>query len=93
MISGGVAQRPSLNSTPARRRNLVRVSPHERRRLNNSISYTFGDFARLRQTVSPDSGTTNRTFDLAGNTLTETDALGITATRTYDALNRTSTVT
>ena len=31
---------------------------------------------------------TNRTFDAAGNVLTETDAAGRTVTRTWDALNR-----
>jgi RHS repeat-associated protein len=45
----------------------------------------LGNQTRL---TSPDTGITNRTFDAAGNVLTETDAAGRTVTRTWDALNR-----
>ena len=44
------------------------------------------------QLASPDSGTTNRSFDSAGNLTGATDARGIAATYTWDALNRPLTV-
>jgi YD repeat-containing protein len=40
------------------------------------------------QLASPDTGTTKRTFDAAGNVATSTDAGGKTTTYSYDALNR-----
>ena len=46
----------------------------------------------LTTQVSPDTGTTTSTYDLAGNLLTRTDARGATATYTYDALNRVTQV-
>lgn len=61
---------------------------------NTTTGYTYDGLDRLTQVtdptgqVSPDSGTTSRTFDAAGNVLTRTDAKGITATNTYDALDR-----
>ena len=61
----------------------------------NATSYTYDDFARIRQIASPASGTTTRTHDEAGNVRTEIDsaATPVTVTRTYDAINRLSTET
>jgi YD repeat-containing protein len=44
------------------------------------------------QQLSPDTGTTNHTYDAAGNRLTKTDARGAVATYTYDVLNRVTRV-
>ena len=44
------------------------------------------------QLASPDSGTTNRSFDSAGNLTSATDARGIAATFAWDALNRPLTI-
>ncbi|GLQ96839.1 type IV secretion protein Rhs [Dyella mobilis] len=54
--------------------------------LNTTYSYDGLSDATGQQ--SPDTGTTSRTFDAAGNVLTRTDAKGIVATNTYDALDR-----
>ena len=43
--------------------------------------------------ASPDTGTTQRTFDLGGNLTSSTDARNQTTTATYDALNRMKTTT
>lgn len=69
---------------------------------NNIISITdpeihnttenYDDFGRNIRTISPDSGTTTRLFDPAGNMTQETDARGIASNRTYDAINRISSV-
>ena len=42
--------------------------------------------------VSPDTGTQTHTLDAAGNLLTRTDARGVLATYSYDALNRVTSV-
>ncbi|WP_283745175.1 RHS repeat protein [Sideroxydans sp. CL21] len=50
--------------------------------------YAVSALGEQTQLASPDSGTTNRSYDSAGNVLGATDARGIAATYTYDALNR-----
>lgn len=50
--------------------------------------YSVDDAAQVWQQVSPDTGTTNYTYDPAANLATKTDAVGTVETRTYDALNR-----
>jgi RHS repeat-associated protein len=47
----------------------------------------------LTSQVSPDTGTTTKTFDAAGNALTQTDAKGQVTTYAYDPLNRVSSAT
>jgi len=42
----------------------------------------------VKTLTSPDTGTANSTYDAAGNLLTRTDARGLVATYSYDALNR-----
>ncbi|MEO8152099.1 MAG: IPTL-CTERM sorting domain-containing protein [Rhizobacter sp.] len=59
------------------------VSPN-----NATTSYTIDGLGQLTQEVSPDRGSVTSTFDAAGNLRTRTDARGITATVTLDALNR-----
>jgi RHS repeat-associated protein len=54
----------------------------------HATQYTYDGLGNLTQQVSPDTRTTNQTVDAAGNVLTRTDARGITATFTYDALSR-----
>ena len=51
-------------------------------------TYAYNGFGDLTTQVSPDSGSTGFTVDSAGNRRTRTDARGITATYSYDALNR-----
>ncbi|MDN8654501.1 RHS repeat-associated core domain-containing protein [Stenotrophomonas indicatrix] len=51
-------------------------------------TYAYNGFGDLTGQVSPDSGASSFTVDLAGNRKTATDARGITATYSYDALNR-----
>jgi RHS repeat-associated protein len=53
-----------------------------------NTTYGYDGLSDAVGQVSPDTGSTNRTFDVAGNVLTSTDAKNITATNTYDALNR-----
>ncbi|MEK6372270.1 MAG: RHS repeat-associated core domain-containing protein [Acidobacteriota bacterium] len=54
----------------------------------SATTYQFDDFSRMKQQVSPVSGTTAYAYDLAGNLTSTTDANGATTTRTYDALGR-----
>ena len=56
-------------------------------------AYTLDGLGRLTQQVSPDTGTTNKTFDAAGNVLTQTDARNVVASFTYDALDRLTSAT
>ena len=57
-----------------------------------TTTYTVdGTGARLKQ-VSPDTGATGMTYDLAGNLKTRLDARGRLATFTYDALHRVTAV-
>jgi YD repeat-containing protein len=55
---------------------------------NLATAYAQNALGNQTRLTSPDTGITNRTFDAAGNVLTETDAAGRTVTRTWDALNR-----
>jgi RHS repeat-associated protein len=67
---------------------LVKVT--DAKALNTTYEYTgFGDL--LKQT-SPDTGITEFTHDPSGNVLSKKDARNITATYTYDALNRVKTI-
>ncbi|HQT25470.1 MAG TPA: hypothetical protein PLK99_02580, partial [Burkholderiales bacterium] len=50
--------------------------------------YALNALGDETQLASPDSGTSSRTFDSAGNIASDTDARGIAATYAYDALNR-----
>jgi len=51
-------------------------------------TYAYNGFGDLTAQVSPDSGSTSFTVDSGGNRKTRTDARGVTATYSYDALNR-----
>ncbi len=55
---------------------------------NLVTNYTMTGLGDATLQVSPDTGTTARTFDAAGNVATSTDARGKTTIYTYDALNR-----
>jgi len=59
---------------------------------NLATTYSYDGLGNATGQQSPDSGSTRRTFDAAGNVLTRTDAKGITATTTYDVLDRPLTV-
>ncbi|NIJ70509.1 RHS repeat-associated core domain-containing protein [Xanthomonas sp. 60] len=54
--------------------------------------YTYNAFGDLLQVISPDTGTVNMVVDAAGNTISRTDARGVTATFAYDALNRLTSI-
>lgn len=54
--------------------------------------YIRNGLGDLTQQSSPDTGTSQFTYDAAGNALTKTDANGYKTTFTYDALNRPLTV-
>jgi len=58
-----------------------------------ATTYTLDGLGRLTQQVSPDTGTTSKTFDAAGNVLTQTDARNVVASFTYDALDRLTSAT
>lgn len=51
-------------------------------------SYQPTGLGDVKQQISPDTGTTNSTYDAAGNLKTRTDARGVLATFDYDPLNR-----
>jgi YD repeat-containing protein len=53
-----------------------------------ATGYTVNALGDVNQETSLDKGTTNRTFDEAGNVKSAKDARGIQATYQYDALNR-----
>jgi len=57
-----------------------------------NTTYQFDGLSDATGQASPDTGSTTRTFDAAGDVLIHTDAKGVVATSTYDALNRTSSV-
>lgn len=50
--------------------------------------YTYNGFGDVLQIASPDSGTSNFTYDVAGNRATATDARGVVATYSHDDLGR-----
>ena len=54
--------------------------------------YKVNTLGEQNQLASPDSGTTNRTFDSAGNVSKATDARGLAVSFTWDALNRLLTI-
>ncbi|HTT36100.1 MAG TPA: DUF6531 domain-containing protein, partial [Burkholderiales bacterium] len=53
-----------------------------------ATGYTLDGLGNLTQVQSPDSGVTTSTQDAAGNLLSQTDARGVVASFSYDALNR-----
>ena len=53
-----------------------------------ATAYTLDGLGNLTQLQSPDSGVTTSTQDAAGNLLSQTDARGVVASFSYDALNR-----
>lgn len=53
-----------------------------------NTTYSYDGLSDATGQVSPDTGATSRTFDAAGNMLTREDAKAITATNTYDTLDR-----
>ena len=55
---------------------------------NLNTAYQYDGLSDPTGQTSPDTGGTARTFDAAGNLLTNTDAKGIVITSAYDALNR-----
>ncbi len=55
---------------------------------NLITSYQRNGLGDLTQLSSPDTGTANSTYDVAGNLLTRTDSRGVLATYSYDDLNR-----
>jgi RHS repeat-associated protein len=57
-----------------------------------NTTYDINGLGNGQATHSPDTGQTARTFDIAGNVVTSTDALNNTRTMTYDADNRLRTL-
>jgi len=58
-----------------------------------NTTYQVDDLGNRVTEASPDRGSVVQTFDPAGNILSRTDGRGVTATLTYDALNRVTSVT
>ncbi len=56
--------------------------------MNFVTRYQRDGLGNLAQQISPDTGITARNHDEAGNIIARADALGQTATQTFDALNR-----
>jgi RHS repeat-associated protein len=59
---------------------------------NLNTTYGYDGLSNETSGVSPDTGITSSTFDVSGNMLSRTDAKGVAATMTYDALSRPLTV-
>lgn len=55
---------------------------------NLNTTYSYNGLNDATGKISPDTGSTSRTFDAAGNVLTSTDAKGVTVINSYDILNR-----
>ena len=53
-----------------------------------NTTYDIDALGNVPALHSPDTGTTIRTFDVAGNPTTSTDAAGVSSTSTFDANNR-----
>ncbi len=53
-----------------------------------TTTYTNHDLGWQLTVASPDTGSTTNAYDPAGNLTSSTEARSVTATRTYDALNR-----
>jgi RHS repeat-associated protein len=51
-------------------------------------TYTYDSVSHMRQAVNPESGTINYQYDDNGNLVVKTDARGVSAHFSYDALNR-----
>jgi len=51
-------------------------------------SYQYDGLGNLKQLGSPDTGTAYSSYDAAGNQISRQDARNVTATYTYDVLNR-----
>jgi RHS repeat-associated protein len=50
--------------------------------------FTYDTLSRLTQSLNPEAGTIKYAYDYNGNVTSQTDARNITATRSYDVLNR-----
>lgn len=57
-----------------------------------ATTYTYSDRDLVTQEVSPVSGTKTYDYDEHGNRITETDARPVTLSRTYDALDRVTSI-
>ena len=68
--------------------NLVTVTDPR----NLVTTYGYDGLDNQVSLVSPDTGTTTRSFDAAGNVLTSTDARGVLATYAYDNASRVTQV-
>lgn len=60
---------------------------------SNQTTYAYDDFDRMRQQVSPVSGTSNYHYDYDDDLTSYTDANNATTTATYDAIDRIMTAT
>ncbi|MDF4024661.1 RHS repeat-associated core domain-containing protein [Luteibacter sp. PPL201] len=56
-----------------------------------TTTYGFDDLGYPKSLVSPDTGASSGTSDVAGHVLTHTDAKGVTVSHAYDALGRVTT--
>ena len=83
------AARPTIAYTYDGRDQLSTVTDPR----NLVTRYSVDGLRHQNTLASPDTGTTQRTFDLGGNLTSSTDARNQTTTTTYDALNRMTTTT
>jgi YD repeat-containing protein len=58
------------------------------RHARGAFTTTYDGLGNSTKQVSPDAGTTTNSFDSAGNLVGRTDGRGVTATYTYDLLDR-----
>jgi RHS repeat-associated protein len=80
--------------------NLTGVTQNAQSGSTQTRTYTYDDLSRMTQEISPESGTTNYTYDTdstcgtsVGDLVKRTDQVGNTACYTYDALHRSTSIT
>ncbi len=81
---GSTSDKATTTYTYDARDNLVKVT--DPKGLNTQ--YTYNGLNDLIQLSSPDTGLTSYIYDSAGNRTSRTDARNVTATMSFDALNR-----
>jgi len=92
-ISYDALNRPIASTDPLGQVTTVQLDAYDRplqmTAPNGAVTqYAYDSFGQLLQENSPDRGVSTFTYSTAGVPLTRTDARGVTANLTFDALNR-----